>query len=501
MAVDFSILERTPTIASRYMQGEEAAQQQAERNMLRRMQMQQMAVQQENMLAQREQRMVEAEQRRATTAAAADRRARLAAVSQKLGGPLTLDAVNKTLAEAVQLDNPEVLRTVMQLRNDLMAEAETERAFGPRGGALAPAPVSAPAGAPTEGAMPSIAPAAAPATAPEMAAVPGPANALAAPPSTVAAPAPAMRPIQFGGLTYTPEQLDAMRRSRAPQYRELYGKIAAAEAQREMKELELKKPTYQARTRGDVAEVLAIRDGTATVVPGSQAAIGLTEAQRLQDERAREQLRNDQRRLQLEAQRVGLDQRRTVVAEQNARQAADPAFQQRMAQAKAAGEAIAKSEAAAQQLLPRVISRAEDGLRLIDELVGKQEVRDRSGKVVQPSTKPHPGFETAVGATWLPGSRFVPGTSAADFQTRFDQIKGASFLEAFESLKGGGAITEKEGAKGTDAINRMSLAQSESEFVTAARDLQDVIRKGVANAQRRAAGAGAGATGEWSVVR
>ena len=68
---------------------------------------------------------------------------------------------------------------------------------------------------------------------------------------------------------------------------------------------------------------------------------------------------------------------------------------------------------------------------------------------------------------------------------RFDQIKGASFLEAFESLKGGGQITEKEGAKGTEAINRMSIAQSEKEFIAAARDLQEVIRKGVMTAQRK----------------
>jgi hypothetical protein len=97
-----------------------------------------------------------------------------------------------------------------------------------------------------------------------------------------------------------------------------------------------------------------------------------------------------------------------------------------------------------------------------------------------------------VGATLLPGSRFIPGTDAASFMSRFDQIKGASFLEAFESLKGGGAITEKEGSKATDAINRMSIATDEKEFVRAALDLQDVIRKGVTNAQAKAARAGGG---------
>ena len=42
-------------------------------------------------------------------------------------------------------------------------------------------------------------------------------------------------------------------------------------------------------------------------------------------------------------------------------------------------------------------------------------------------------------------------------------------------------------------INRMSIAQSEKEFMSAARDLQEVIRKGVANAQSRATRTGGAA--------
>ena len=160
-----------------------------------------------------------------------------------------------------------------------------------------------------------------------------------------------------------------------------------------------------------------------------------------------------------------------------------------MAAARATGEAIAKGDVAAVQALPKVISRAKEGVRLIDELIGK---RDSEGRLIEGS-KPHPGFQNAVGATWLPGAQFIPGTDAAGFMSRFDQIKGASFLEAFESLKGGGAITEKEGAKGTDAINRMSTSTDEEEFIRAALDLQDVIRKGVENAKKRAARAGGAA--------
>lgn len=163
----------------------------------------------------------------------------------------------------------------------------------------------------------------------------------------------------------------------------------------------------------------------------------------------------------------------------------DPAFQQAMAGAKARGEAIAKGDVAAVQALPKILDRADRSIKLIDEMVGKQEVRDKNGKIIQAATAPHPGFNSAVGFGL--GERFVPGTSASDFQSRFEEIKGGAFLEAFESLKGAGSISEKEGEKATTAITRMSLAQSEKEFMAAARDLQDVVRKGVANAKTRAA--------------
>lgn len=195
-------------------------------------------------------------------------------------------------------------------------------------------------------------------------------------------------------------------------------------------------------------------------------------------------------RIKNEGLRIGLEGRRVAVLEENARREADPVFQQQMGAARATGEAIAKGDVAAVQALPKIVSRAEEGVRLIDELIGKRD--SKTGKLIEGS-KPHPGFQNAVGATWLPGARFIPGTDAAGFMSRFDQIKGASFLEAFESLKGGGAITEKEGQKGTDAINRMSTSTDEKEFIRAAMDLQDVIRKGVQNAQTRAARAGGAA--------
>jgi hypothetical protein len=220
-------------------------------------------------------------------------------------------------------------------------------------------------------------------------------------------------------------------------------------------------------------EIKQVASTAKTMAPG--------EAQRLQ---------NDATRIRQEGQRIGLEGRRVAVLEENNLRDADPAFQQRMGAARATGEAIAKGDVTAMQALPKVINRAEENIRLIDEMIGKRD--SKTGKLIEGS-KPHPGFKGAVGATWLPGARFIPGTDAASYMSRHDQIKGASFLEAFESLKGGGAITEKEGTKATDAINRMSTATSENEYIRAALDLQDVIRKGVANAQARASRAGGGA--------
>lgn len=188
-----------------------------------------------------------------------------------------------------------------------------------------------------------------------------------------------------------------------------------------------------------------------------------------------------------EAKRIALEDRRVAVLEENTRRDADPKFQQSMAAARAMGTEIAKNNVAAAQALPKVISRAEETISTIDKLIGKRDTV--TGKLLE-GEKPHPGFSSTVGATWLPFARFIDGTDEASFMSRFNQVKGKSFLEAFESLKGGGAITQVEGEKATDAINRMTIASDEQEFIRAAMDLQDVVRDGVARAQARAAQAG-----------
>lgn len=181
-----------------------------------------------------------------------------------------------------------------------------------------------------------------------------------------------------------------------------------------------------------------------------------------------------------------------AISKEKLKREGDPAFQQTMAAAQETGKAIAKGDVAAKQALPKIISDAQMALDVVDQMVGKQEVRDAKGKLIQAATAPHPGFQDAVGATWKPGARFVPGTNAASFQALQNQVEGTAFLSAFEALKGGGAISEKEGEKATAARLRMTLAQNEDEYIKAAREFQDVVRKGVENAQRKAGGLAGG---------
>lgn len=140
----------------------------------------------------------------------------------------------------------------------------------------------------------------------------------------------------------------------------------------------------------------------------------------------------------------------------------------------------AKNAVDARAALPQIQANAERGIRLIDELVGSAD-----GK-----TKAHPGFQSAVGVSVSKAmSPFwaMPGTDRRDFEARLAEIKGGAFMEAFQSLRGGGQITEKEGDKATAAITRMETAQSEAEFVKAAREFQGVIKTGLERAKQKAA--------------
>jgi hypothetical protein len=148
---------------------------------------------------------------------------------------------------------------------------------------------------------------------------------------------------------------------------------------------------------------------------------------------------------------------------------------------------------------PQVLATMTDTLLNIDNLIGdakvitdpktKKEKIDytvtQDGKQVE-GRKPQAGFELAVGAgipSWMP---FQGGTDVSNFRIALDQIKDKTFLQAFESLKGAGQITEREGEKATSALNRMNTAQSEVEFIKAAREFERNVRSGMDMAKKKA---------------
>lgn len=149
--------------------------------------------------------------------------------------------------------------------------------------------------------------------------------------------------------------------------------------------------------------------------------------------------------------------------------ASDPTLQGDIALAKKRGAVLGEAWGGAEVNLPQVIDQANQSIQTVRALLT------------------HPGFKTAVGATLLPGSRFVPGSDASNFMRRLEQVQGGAFLDAYKTLKGGGQITEIEGKKATDAITRMSISQSEEEFRTAAQDYIDVINAAVERTKNIAA--------------
>jgi len=127
---------------------------------------------------------------------------------------------------------------------------------------------------------------------------------------------------------------------------------------------------------------------------------------------------------------------------------------------KKAAEVTGKDIGETQIKLQQTIDQADESIQLVDDLLS------------------HPGFSMAVGKSRMLQTQKIPGTDAYDWEVRRKQLLGKQFMEAYQTLKGGGQITEIEGEKATDAMSRMDAASSEPAFIKAARDFQDVIRKG-----------------------
>ena len=95
---------------------------------------------------------------------------------------------------------------------------------------------------------------------------------------------------------------------------------------------------------------------------------------------------------------------------------------------------------------------------------------DENGEVVSQ----HPGLKPVVGLP-NPFTAWTPGTDAAGFRAYHDQVIGNQFMEAYKTLKGGGQITEVEGKKATQALARMSLAQSEEDYIQGVKEFREVV--------------------------
>lgn len=144
MAVDYGILERTPSIASRFMAGQQEAAAEQDRNMLRQSQMQQMEAQRENILAQREQRMSQVEERRAAEMRRQQRQTFLEGLGAKMAeGGYKLD--RPTLGQVLQFGMQTGEDSLIKLATEGMKaldEEERDNAEMARLG-LGPAPAAA----------------------------------------------------------------------------------------------------------------------------------------------------------------------------------------------------------------------------------------------------------------------------------------------------------------------------------------------------------------------
>lgn len=106
MAVEFGILGNVPSAGARFLEGQQAAQAEADRNMLRQMQM-------EQMFAQREERLSAAQERQARQARAAERQKFLNDAAEALargGEKFDRPTLVKVLDSGVRADEPTLIQ-------------------------------------------------------------------------------------------------------------------------------------------------------------------------------------------------------------------------------------------------------------------------------------------------------------------------------------------------------------------------------------------------------
>ncbi len=124
MALNFGILSQVPSFGQQFVAGQQAAQAQQERNMLRQAQAEQTQFQRENMLAQRDERSAIAQERKARDARAAQRQQFLNGAAEALaqgGQKLDRPTLTKVLQSGIQADEPSLVQLLHALKRDGIA--------------------------------------------------------------------------------------------------------------------------------------------------------------------------------------------------------------------------------------------------------------------------------------------------------------------------------------------------------------------------------------------
>jgi hypothetical protein len=143
MALNFGILSQVPSFGQQFAAGQQAAQAQQERNMLRQAQAEQMQFQRENMLAQREDRAALTQERQARQARAAQRQQFLNGAAEALaqgGQKLDRPTLTKVLQSGIQADEP----SLVQFAREGLKALDEEELYQRESQRLSAAPGAAP---------------------------------------------------------------------------------------------------------------------------------------------------------------------------------------------------------------------------------------------------------------------------------------------------------------------------------------------------------------------
>lgn len=98
-----------------------------------------------------------------------------------------------------------------------------------------------------------------------------------------------------------------------------------------------------------------------------------------------------------------------------------------------------------------------------------------------------PGLDAATG--W--GSKFptFPGSQAANFETKHQQLMGKSLENGIAFLQGKGAMSDAEGKAAREAFSRLSLNLSPDDYRKALMEVQGIMQQSLAKLQAQSRGA------------